>query len=550
MVMARFRPSETVDFVVIGSGAAGGVMAKELSTAGFRVVVLEQGPYLREKDFTHDEVKFLRQGYLMNDWRRQPNTFRKTEADVAVRQPGIFYGQQVGGGTVHFTANFWRFHEVDFEERSRWGGVPGAALDDWPIRYAELEPYYAKAEQELGVSGLAGANPFDAARSAPYPLPPLPVKASGRIFEAAAAKLGLHPFPAPMAILSQPYRGRAACTQCPYCKGFGCEVRAKSSSLATVIPVAERTGRCEIRPGSMVRKIELGAAGNRVSGVVYFDARGKEVRQRARAVVLCANGAESPRLLLLSKSNLFPQGLANSSGLVGRYFMVDTGVSVEAMFDQPLNDYRGVTVSRVLHDYYDSDSRRGFWGGGGIDARFDWSPINFAMGALPKDVPRWGEGFKAALAECFPRTMRLLAHSTCLAVETNSISLDPTLKDAWGLPALRLTYKNHPDDLKVLRFLQARAREILEATGARKIWTDPVEEFTLSGHLMGTCRMGDTPARSVVDRNHRAHDVKNLYVVDGSSFVTSGRQQPTCTIHALAYRAAERMARAAKQGEL
>ena len=169
---------------------------------------------------------------------------------------------------------------------------------------------------------------------------------------------------------------------------------------------------------------------------------------------------------------------------------------------------------------------------------------------LPKDTPSWGEGFKTALTESFPRTMRLLAHSTCLAVESNSISLDPTLKDAWGLPALRLTFKNHPGDLDVLRFLQARAREILEATGARKIWTDPVEEFTLSGHLMGTCRMGDNPARSVVDRNHRAHGVKNLFVVDGSSFVTSGRQQPTCTIHALAYRAADRMARAAKQGEL
>ena len=547
--MVRFKLSDTVDFVVIGSGAAGGVVAKELATAGFSVVVLEQGPYLREKDFTHDEIKFGREGFLMNDWKRQPNTFRKTETEEAIQKPAVFYGQQVGGGTVHFTANFWRFHELDFEERTRWGAVPGASLENWPIGYRDLEPYYTKVEQELGVSGLAGANPFESGRSAAYPLPPLPVKPSGKIFEAAAKKLGLHPFPAPMAILSQPYRGRPACVECPYCKGFGCEVRAKSSSLATVIPVAERSGHCEIRAGCRARKIEMGAA-DRAAGVLYFDARGKEVKQRARAIVVCANGAESPRLLLMSKSNRFPMGLGNSSGLVGKYFMVDTGVSVQAVFDDPLYDYKGPNVSRVLHDYYDSDAKRGFYGGGGIDARFDWAPIQFALVGLPRDVPRWGEGFKAALADYFPRTMRLLAHSTCLPVETNSISLDPKLKDAWGLPALRMTFKNHTDDLKTLLFLQQRCREILETARPRKIWTDPVTDVTVTGHLMGTCRMGDDPQRSVVNRNHRLHEVRNVFVVDGSSFVTCGRQQPTCTIHALAYRAADAMAQAARRAEL
>src|SRR5216683_4319161 len=331
--VAKYKTTDVVDFVIVGSGAAGGVLAKELSSNGFRVVVLEQGPRLEPGDFVHDEYWAFNLNALTNNWREQPNTFRKAENEKAQTKPTVWYGRLVGGGSVHFTSNYWRFHEIDFMERSRKGPVPGAGLEDWPIRYADLESYYTKAERELGVSGLAEANPFDARRTAPYPLPPLPVKASGKIFEAAAKQLGLHPFPAPMAILSQAYRGRAACVQCAYCKGFGCEVRAKSSSLATVIPLAERSGRCEIRAGCRVRKIEM-SHGDRVTGAVYFDPRGKEVTQRARAVVLCANGAETPRLLLMSKSNRFPQGLGNSNDLVGRYFIVDTGVSVQALLDR------------------------------------------------------------------------------------------------------------------------------------------------------------------------------------------------------------------------
>jgi choline dehydrogenase-like flavoprotein len=545
-VPATFLPSETVDFVVIGSGAAGGVMAKELSSVGFKVVVLEQGPYLREKDFVHDEMKG--RGQLTNDWKRQPNTFRKTEVDTAVRQPAVLYGRVVGGGTVHFTGNFWRFKELDFCERTRWGPVSGADLRDWPIGYEELEPYYTKVEQEFGVSGLSGA-PFDPPRSQPYPLPPLPAKSHGVLFERATEKLGLHPYPAPMAILSKPYRGRSACMQCSFCKGFGCEFGAKSSSLAAVIPVAEKTRRCEIRANAYVRTIELNARG-RVAGAIYFDARGKEVFQKARAVIVCANGAETARLLLMSKSNRFPSGLANRNGVVGKYFLADTGAVLAGVFEHPINGHRGAHVSRLIHDYYDSDSKRGFYGGAGIDSRFDFYPIGFALRGLPPDVPRWGEGFKIALAQYFTRTMALFAHTTCLAVESNSISLDPDAKDAWGLPALRMTFKNHPDDLKVMAFCRDRMREILEAAGATKIWGGEVGDVTFSAHLMGTCRMGDDPRTSVVNKYHRTHDVPNLFLVDGSSFVTSARQQPTCTIAALAYRAANHIIRAARKGEL
>ena len=206
----KFQTNSEVDFIVIGSGAAGGVIAKELAAGGFSVVVLEQGPYLKEKDFTHDELKYFFQSALTNDWKTQPNTFRKKPKDKAEVRPTIIYGRQVGGGTVHFTANYWRFHEIDFIERSKLGPISGTGFDDWPITYGELEPYYTKAEWELGISGRAG--PFDPPRSRPYPLPPLPIKPSGVLFERAARKLGWHAQAAPMAIISKPYRGRSACS--------------------------------------------------------------------------------------------------------------------------------------------------------------------------------------------------------------------------------------------------------------------------------------------------------------------------------------------------
>jgi choline dehydrogenase-like flavoprotein len=535
------------DFLIVGAGAAGGVVAKELSTAGFRVVVLEQGPYLKEKDFRHDEFKHVWQAALINDQALSPNSFRKTERERARRQPVVEYGRLVGGGSVHFTANYWRFHEIDFVERSRLGAIPGASLEDWPITYADLEPYYTKAEYDLGISGEPG--PFDPPRSKPYPLPPLPVKSSGVLLERGAKKLGWHAQPAPMAILSKPYRGRSGCFHCGFCELFGCEVKAKSSSLASVIPMAEATGRCEIRPESYARRIQVDAAG-RATGVTYFDRERSEQFQPARAVIVCCNGAETPRLLLMSKSNLFPDGLANSSGLVGKYLMFNGGAFCGGLFEHPLNEFKSVQVTRIVHDFYDSDPKRGFYGGGGIDFRFDFYPISFALGALPKDAPRWGADFKKMLHEYYTRTTFVLAHTTSLPVETNSISLDPTLKDAWGLPAIRVTYRDHPDDLKIAKFFLDRSMELLEAAGARRRWAFPVEEQTYARHLLGTCRMGQDPKRSVIDKRHRTHDVPNLFLVDGSSLTTGGRGQPTCTIQALAYRAADEIGKMARAGEI
>src|ERR1700722_15592796 len=403
MMSRRFKPNETPDFVVVGSGAAGGVIARELSQAGFTGLVFEQGPRLGPADFEHDELKYFFLSGITVDPRVSPQTFRKSPSAMAKPSQGgqpALYARLVGGSSNHFTANFWRFHEIDFNERSVLGSIPGTGFADWPITYQELEPYYTKVEWEVGVSGLAYASPFDPPRTKPYPMPPLPVKSSGVLFERGARKLGLHPFPAPMAIVSEPYRGRPACAHCGFCIGFGCEVMAKSSTLYTMIPEAEATGRCEIRSHSYVYRVALNKNG-RTTGVHYFDRNKHEQFQRARAVVVSANGGETSRLLLNSASDRFPQGLANSSGLVGKYLMFNQGGGVHAMFEHELNEYKSVQVTRILHDFYDADPKRGFYGGGGIDARMGSQPAGWALSS-GGDLPRWGTELKARPAALPP----------------------------------------------------------------------------------------------------------------------------------------------------
>src|SRR5918999_278970 len=300
MPMRQFTPSTEVDFVVIGSGAAGGIMAKQLSVAGFSVVVLEQGgwgKYGHEQDYTKDEWlndnPSLEDRLMSDPGGRQPNTFRRTEAEKAV--PGSHsYGCVVGGGTVTYGGSSWRHLPYEFREVSHDPTIPsGTGMADWPITYEELEPYYTQAEWEMGISGLRVNTPLNAPMSKPYPVAPLPLKSSGALFEVAAAKLGLTSVPSPMAIISEPYMGRAACVHCGMCSGFGCHVRARSSSAVTVLPIAEKTGRCEIRAHSYVREISVDTNG-KVTGVVYFDGQRREMQQRAKAVILSANGSESP----------------------------------------------------------------------------------------------------------------------------------------------------------------------------------------------------------------------------------------------------------------
>jgi choline dehydrogenase-like flavoprotein len=265
-------------------------------------------------------------------------------------------------------------------------------------------------------------------------------------------------------------------------------------------------------------------------------------------VVVCANGAETPRLLFMSANGQFPNGLANSSGLVGKYLMFNYTSRALGLFEHELNEYKSVQVTRILHDFYNADPKRGHYGGGGLDARMGPQPALWAI-RTAGEGPAWGRAFKERLRE-FPRSMHVACHGTSLAVESNNVTLDPEVKDAWGLSAIRVTHREHDDDFANARFLQDRGVEILEAAGALRVTKAPVVPQTISAHLLGTCRMGNDPATSVVDKYHRSHDVRNLFVCDGSSLVTSGRGQPTMTIQALAFRAGEHIARFAKRGEI
>jgi choline dehydrogenase-like flavoprotein len=548
-----FALDEAVDFVIVGSGSAGGILARELSTNGFSVVVLEQGPFRTPADFTHDELAVAELGELRGgDNSAHQQTFREDESKVAelVRGlPPLEYAQTVGGASVHFTANFWRFREVDFKERSLLGPIDRTNFTDWPISYDELEPYYSRVDYEIGVSGAPG--PSDSPRSRPFALPPIPVKSSGVLLEKGARALGFEVQPAPLAILSKPLNGRPACINCGFCMGYGCEANAKSSTLAAMIPAALESGNCEIRAECAVYEVGTSADG-RADEVFYFDPLGKQRSQKAKAVIMSANGAETPRLLLNSKSNRFPDGLANSSGFVGRNLMFNGHSITHGRFEEPLNDFKGVQVTRIVHHFYESDPSRGHYGGGGIDARplYAANPIAFAEAGGAPGEPQWGASYKKHLEQNYTRHMTILGSTTSLALDSNNISIDPTHKDKWGRPSIRVTYRDHDDDLAMARFLQDRALEIFDAAGAKKSWGEAVEHQSGGAHLLGTCRMGDDPESSVIDKFHRTHDIPNLFLCDGSSLVTSGRGQPTMTIMALAFRASEHIMAAARNNEI
>src|SRR6266581_944532 len=365
--------TEKTDVVIVGVGAAGGILAAELGKAGMKVIGLERGPRLTTADFTpHDELRYFQRQELRPNVKRQPVTWRPNANARALPLPVLNYGNQVGGGTIHYGAVSWRFHEDDFRARSqtmeRYGtaAIPeDSSLADWPLTYADLEPFYDRTEYELGVSGKAGnlqgrkidgGNPFEAPRRREYPLPPLFVDQAGQLFESGARKLGYHPFSTPRAIISQAYKGRSACTYCGYCQAFGCHIGAKSSILVTKLPEADRTGNFNLLTGVMCYRVNSDNSG-RVTGVAYYGPDGSDNTIEAELVILTTFIYDNTRLLLLSKSDKFPNGLANSSGQIGKHLMAHMMANVFVGFDdRHLNVFMGPSAQKRTIDDFNADN--------------------------------------------------------------------------------------------------------------------------------------------------------------------------------------------------
>ena len=552
---------DPVDVVIVGSGAGGAPVALELARAGARVVVLEKGRELKDAELVHDEIKMCRRNFFIPYAKDEPHLLRYGESGKATRTNEGWTSNVVGGGTVHMSGYFLRMKPVDFRLKTKLGMVPGANLADWPITYAELEPYYRKAEVEIGVSGQWKRHPFEEPRSSDYPLPPLAEHPFAREIDAAGRKLGLHPFPTPRGILSRDYKGRLACSYCALCGSFGCEMGAKGSTPAALLPEARASGRCEIRPGSMAVQIPLDGQG-RAQGVVYLDAERKTVFQAARCVVVACSAIESARLLLLSQSARFPRGLANGSGQVGRNLVFSGLGKAHGLFDYRNRksrdrDWMAETapfVQRCVQDFYLLDQPVAGLRKAGtlLFAFYHPNPINTAERIAGRGASAaWGAALKGKLrAEA--RDSRCLDFETFaeyLPTDGTYVDVDASVKDKFGLPVARITVGRHPLDHQATGLLLDQGLGLLRALGAdsTEITVQSGETKILQG---GTCRFGKDPATSVLDRDCRAHEVPNLYVSDGSFAPTSGGVPVTLTILANAFRVGARIAARFKAGEL
>ena len=538
-----------VDAVVIGAGAGGPIAAEQLALAGFRVVLLERGRSLGFSETGHDELRSQRTTVLGNAFGPDDEHYvrlvaapdGKTFRRVLPSEGGYNnVAACVGGGTLSYGAMAWRYLEKDFRLRSTYGAPEGSSLEDWPISYADLEPFYTKAEWEIGVSGKGGANPFEGPRTKPYPMPALPFNKEASILFPAAKKLGWHPFPIPMAINSVEYQGRPACIGCPHCVGFACEAEAKNSSAVTNIPRALKTGRCDMRTECVARQVLVNEKG-RARAVEYFK-DGQLVEQPCKMVVVACSATETPRLLLNSRSRLFPNGLANSSGWVGHNLQGHGYAGAYGLFEKDVFDGLGPAARVALCDF--NHGNPGLKTGAMMANEFIRLPYLFARSVRPPGAPRWGLAHKQFQRDYYRRSMGIKGPVQEMPVFNNRVEIAPDVKDAWGIPTIRLIGARHPHDIEAGRFIADRAEQWLKAAGAIQTWKSvPGKGLSGGQHQAGTCRMGNDPKTSVVNRHCQTHDVDNLFVVDGSVHVTNGGFNPSLTIQAIAYMASAYMVR-------
>jgi choline dehydrogenase-like flavoprotein len=529
-----------VNAIVVGAGAGGGVVAKELAVAGLSVVLFERGGWATYDDHDDDELISQRTTVLGNafgpDNKRHRRVVVNSDGSTRIVLPSEGgYGNNaacVGSGTVSYGAMAWRFMEKDFTMKSSYGHVEGSTLDDWPISYFDLESCYEKAEWEIGVSGESGANPFESPRKKPYPMPPFAYNHSANILADAAKRLGYSPFPIPMLRNSVRYGGRPACYRMRSCVGFACPVNAKCGTHNTVIPTAIETGNCELRTHCQVAEIMLDENG-RATGVKYFDNKDKGQIQTADIVIVAAAAVETARLLLNSKSKLFPNGAGNNNDWVGRNLQGHAYTGAHGLLKDDVYDDVGPGATLAIADF--NHDNPGIVGGGVLCNEFTAMPYLFSR-MRPPGAKRWGPEHKEYQRSQFKKIIRLHGPFQEIPNFEARVTVDPDVKDHWGIPVARLSGSRHPYDPTGCQFMSDRAEDILKEAGAYHTWQS-VGGRGLSGgqHQAGTTRMGNDPKTSVTNKFGQVHEIDNLFVADGSLCVTNGGFNPALTILALGY---------------
>ncbi len=532
-----------INAIVVGSGAGGGVVAKELSTAGMSVVLFERGGWVTLDDHDHDELISQRTTVLGNAYGPDDKHYRRIRVSVDGKSSILLpseggYGNNaacVGSGTVSYGAMGWRFMPEDFRMKTTYGDVEGSTLEDWPISYDDLEPCYEKAEWEIGVAGDDSQSPFAPPRKKPQPMPPFEHNKEARILEAAARRLGYHPYPIPMLRNSIPYGGRPQCYRMRTCCGFACPVNAKCGTHNTVIPVALATGNCELRTNCLVNEILINDQG-KITGVSYFDENNKKQIQTADIVIISASATETPRLLLNSKSRFFPKGIGNENDWVGRNLQSHSYCGAFGLFDEDIYDDFGPGASVAIGDF--SHHNPGIVGGGVLCNEFNRLPYAFTN-LRPPQSPTWGLEHKRFQQRNYKRIAQVIGPYQEIPDFNGRVDVDPVVKDFWGIPVARISGAKHLKNSEGTAFMAGKAELWLREAGAVETWQTGVinGKVPVSGgqHQAGTCRMGNDPKTSVCDRFGRVHAVQNLFVADGSLHVTNGGFNPALTIMAMGY---------------